>query len=101
MIGGVNDSIAHAKSLVQLLAGIPSKLNLIPFNPFPGSEFVTSPPEQVEAFRLQILRSGILAVTRKTRGNEIAAACGQLVGRVRDRSRRVARLQAAAGVPAT
>ena len=90
MIDGVNDSIAQAKRLGQLLEGIPSKLNLIPFNPFPGSGFRTSPPERVEAFRQRILRSGIVAITRKTRGDEIAAACGQLVGRVRDRSRRVA-----------
>lgn len=98
MLGGVNDSIAQAKGLIRLLQGIPSKLNLIPFNPFPGSEFRSSPPEQVEAFRQRILRSGIVAVTRKTRGREIAAACGQLVGRVRDRSRRVTYLPAAAEV---
>jgi len=94
MIDGVNDSIAHAKRLARLLEGIPSKLNLIPFNPFPGSEFRTSPPKRVEEFRRRILRSGIIAITRKTRGDEIAAACGQLVGRVQDRSRRVARLPA-------
>lgn len=93
MIDGVNDSIDHAKRLIRLLEGIPSKLNLIPFNPFPGSDFKTSPPERVEAFRRRILRSGIVAITRKTRGDEIAAACGQLVGRVQDRSRRVARWQ--------
>ena len=89
MIDGVNDSVAQAKRLVRLLEGIPSKLNLIPFNPVPGSDFRTSPPDQVEAFRQRILRSGIVAITRKTRGDEIAAACGQLVGRVRDRSRRL------------
>jgi 23S rRNA (adenine2503-C2)-methyltransferase len=91
MIDGVNDSIAHAKRLIRLLEGVPSKLNLIPFNPFPGSEFRTTPPERVEAFRQRILRSGIVAITRKTRGDEIAAACGQLVGRVQDRSRRADR----------
>jgi 23S rRNA (adenine2503-C2)-methyltransferase len=93
MIDGVNDSIAHAKRLVRLLEGIPSKLNLIPFNPFPGTDFRTSPPERVEEFRQRILHSGIVAITRKTRGEEIAAACGQLVGRVQDRSRRVVSLQ--------
>jgi 23S rRNA (adenine2503-C2)-methyltransferase len=98
MIDGVNDSITHAKRLVRLLQGIRSKLNLIPFNPFPESGFATSPPERVEAFRQRILRSGMLAVTRKTRGDEIAAACGQLVGRVRDRSRRVPHPQAIARV---
>jgi len=100
MIDGVNDSITHAKQLVRLLEGIRSKLNLIPFNPFPGSDFRTSPPERIEAFRQRILRSGIVATTRKTRGDEIAAACGQLVGRVRDRSRRVARHQTAVRVAA-
>lgn len=89
MIDGVNDSVAHAKRLVRLLEGVPSKLNLIPFNPFPGSDFRTSPPERIEEFRKRVLRSGIVTTTRKTRGDEIAAACGQLVGRVNDRSRRV------------
>jgi len=98
MIEGVNDGIAHARRLIRLLEGIPSKLNLIPFNPFPGSNFRTSPEERVEAFRRRVLRSGILVTTRKTRGSEIAAACGQLVGRVRDRSRRAARGQSAIGV---
>jgi 23S rRNA (adenine2503-C2)-methyltransferase len=100
MIDGVNDSIAQARGVVQLLQGVPSKVNLIPFNPFPGSKFRTSPPERVEAFRRKILSSGIVAVTRKTRGREVAAACGQLVGRVRDRSRRVISLQPANGVVA-
>lgn len=95
MIEGVNDGIIHAGRLIRLLEGIPSKLNLIPFNPFPGSAFRTSPEERVEAFRRRVLRSGILVTTRKTRGSEIAAACGQLVGRVRDRSSRVARGQPA------
>jgi 23S rRNA (adenine2503-C2)-methyltransferase len=88
MLDGVNDSITHAKRLIRLLEGTPSKVNLIPFNPFPGSDFRTSPPERVEAFRQRVLRSGIVAMTRKTRGDEIAAACGQLVGRVNDRTRR-------------
>jgi len=89
MIDGVNDSIPHAKSLIRLLEGIPSKVNLIPFNPFPGSDLSASPPERIEAFRQRVLRSGIVAVTRKTRGDRIAAACGQLVGRVNDRTRRI------------
>jgi len=101
MIDQVNDSIAHAKGLIRLLEGIPSKLNLIPFNPFPGAGFRTSPPEQVEAFRQRLLRSGLMAITRKTRGDEIAAACGQLVGRVADRSRRRERPLSVAGVTAS
>lgn len=91
MLEGVNDSIHHAKELIRLLEGTPSKLNLIPFNPFPGSGFGTTKPDQLEAFRQRLMRSGLLAFTRKTRGDEIAAACGQLVGRVQDRSRRQAR----------
>jgi 23S rRNA (adenine2503-C2)-methyltransferase len=89
MLDGVNDSIAQAKALGRLLEGTPSKINLIPFNPFPDSGFETSPPERVAAFRERLLRSGLVATTRKTRGDEIAAACGQLIGRVQDRSRRV------------
>jgi 23S rRNA (adenine2503-C2)-methyltransferase len=88
MLAGVNDGDAHAKALVRLLEGVPAKMNLIPFNPFPGSDYRTSPPERVEQFRQRLLRSGLMAMTRKTRGDDIDAACGQLVGRVRDRSRR-------------
>jgi 23S rRNA (adenine2503-C2)-methyltransferase len=88
MLDGVNDSIAHAKALIRLLQGVPSKVNLIPFNPFPGTGFETSPVERVEAFRQRLKRAGIIAITRKTRGDDIDAACGQLVGKVRDRSRR-------------
>ncbi len=89
MLDGINDSPTHAKQLIRLLEGVPSKLNLIPFNPFAGSDFGTSPPERIEAFRLRLTRSGIFAMTRKTRGDEIAAACGQLVGRVQDRTGRL------------
>jgi 23S rRNA (adenine2503-C2)-methyltransferase len=88
MLDGVNDSLQHAKALIRLLEGTPSKVNLIPFNPFPGSAYRVSPPERVEAFRQRLKRSGIIATTRKTRGDDIDAACGQLVGKVRDRSRR-------------
>lgn len=88
MLDEVNDSVAHAKELIRLLEGVPSKINLIPFNPFPDSGYRTSSPERLEAFRQRLMRSGLLAFTRKTRGDEIAAACGQLVGRVTDRTRR-------------
>jgi 23S rRNA (adenine2503-C2)-methyltransferase len=88
MLDGVNDSIAHAKALIRLLEGVPSKVNLIPFNPFPGTAYQTSPPDRVEAFRQRLKRAGIISMTRKTRGDDIDAACGQLVGKVRDRSRR-------------
>jgi 23S rRNA (adenine2503-C2)-methyltransferase len=63
-------------------------MNLIPFNPFPGSDYKASPPEKVEAFRQRLMKAGIISITRKTRGDDIDAACGQLVGRVKDKSRR-------------
>ena len=88
MLDGINDSIAHAKELIRLLEGTPSKMNLIPFNPFPGSDYQASPPEKVEAFRQKLMKAGIISITRKTRGDDIDAACGQLVGRVKDKSRR-------------
>ena len=88
MLDGVNDSIQHAKGLIRLLEKVPSKVNLIPFNPFPGSDYRTSPPERIDAFRLRLMKAGLIATTRKTRGNDIDAACGQLVGKVQDRSRR-------------
>lgn len=88
MLDGINDTDRHAKQLIRLLEGTPSKLNLIPFNPFPGTDYRASDPERIEAFRQRLLRSGLMAITRKTRGDDIDAACGQLVGRVRDRSRR-------------
>lgn len=91
MLDGINDSDAHAKALIRLLEGTPSKLNLIPFNPFPGTEYRSSPPERIEAFRQRMMKAGIMAMTRKTRGDDIDAACGQLVGRVKDRSRRLLR----------
>ncbi len=88
MLDGVNDSVTHAKALIRLLEGIPSKINLIPFNPFPGTHYHPSPIERIDAFRQRLVRSGLITVTRKTRGDDIDAACGQLVGKVRDRSRR-------------
>jgi 23S rRNA (adenine2503-C2)-methyltransferase len=99
MLDGVNDTDYHAKQLIRLLEGTPSKMNLIPFNPFPGSGYRSSSPERIEAFRQRLMRSGLMAITRKTRGDDIDAACGQLIGRVQDRSRRriVVDLQTAGG----
>jgi len=91
MLNEVNDSIKHAKQLIRLLEGVPSKVNLIPFNPFPGTDYTGTPPEKVEAFRQKLKKSGLVATTRKTRGDDIDAACGQLVGKVKDKSRRVQR----------
>ena len=88
MLDGLNDTDMHAKQLVSLLEGTPSKVNLIPFNKFPGTVYKCSSPERIEAFRQRLKRSGIISITRKTRGDDIDAACGQLVGRVKDRSHR-------------
>ncbi|MES9969737.1 MAG: 23S rRNA (adenine(2503)-C(2))-methyltransferase RlmN [Candidatus Thiodiazotropha sp.] len=93
MLDGINDSLQHAKALIRLLEGTPSKVNLIPFNPYPGTHFQASPMERVEAFRMRLKRSGIVATTRKTRGDDIDAACGQLVGKVRDRTSRELRME--------
>jgi 23S rRNA (adenine2503-C2)-methyltransferase len=88
MLDGVNDSIAQADALVRLVADVPCKLNLIPFNPFPGTEFRTSPRERILAFQQRLMDAGIVTTVRKTRGEDIDAACGQLAGRVQDRTRR-------------
>lgn len=88
MLRDVNDTNKHAKALIRLLEGTPSKVNLIPFNPFPGSAYQVSTPERLEAFRQKLMKAGIMAIKRKTRGDDIDAACGQLVGKVKDRSRR-------------
>jgi 23S rRNA (adenine2503-C2)-methyltransferase len=88
MLDGVNDSEDHARRLLRLTSGIPCKFNLIPFNPFPASSFRRSPPARVRNFAEVLMSAGIVATTRKTRGQDIDAACGQLAGRVRDKSRR-------------
>jgi len=86
MLEGVNDSPAQARALVRLLRGHPAKLNLIPFNPFPGSQYRRSPLPAILRFRDELIRGGLLATIRRTRGEDIDAACGQLAGRVIDRT---------------
>ena len=86
MLDGVNDSIQHQKELVKLLRGKPAKINLIPFNPFPGTSYRRSPDQRVEAFSWGLIKAGIRATVRRTRGGDISAACGQLAGRVKDRT---------------
>jgi len=92
MLAGINDSDDDARRLVSLLRDIPAKVNLIPFNPFPGTSYCCSSRSVINRFRDIIIDGGIVTVTRKTRGDEIDAACGQLAGRVHDRTRRSARL---------
>ena len=93
MLDGVNDSDAHARELVALAGKVKSKFNLIPFNPFPRSEFKRSSPERIRRFADILARAGLTATTRKTRGDDIAAACGQLAGDVADRTRRTVALK--------
>jgi len=86
MLDGVNDSETHARQLVALLRGREAKVNLIPFNPFPQTQYRRSPPERISRFRDLLNAHGVIATTRRTRGDDIDAACGQLVGKVRDRT---------------
>jgi 23S rRNA (adenine2503-C2)-methyltransferase len=81
MLAGVNDTPADAVRLIKLLHGIPAKVNLIPFNPFPGAEFECSPDDVIEALRRRLLSAGVLATVRRSRGRDIDAACGQLAAR--------------------
>ncbi len=86
MLDGVNDSPTQARALARLLKGHPAKVNLIPFNPFPGTRYRRSSDEAIATFRDLLLRGGVMATVRRTRGDDIDAACGQLVGRVIDRT---------------
>ena len=88
LLDGVNDSAAQASELAALVKDVPCKINLIPFNPFPGTRYVKSGPAAVERFRETLMHAGLIATVRKTRGDDIAAACGQLAGQVQDRTRR-------------
>jgi 23S rRNA (adenine2503-C2)-methyltransferase len=91
MLDGVNDSVEHARQLIPLVKGVRCKFNLIPFNAFPDSGFQHSSPERIAAFRDVLMHAGLMTTTRKTRGDDIDGACGQLAGQVQDRTRRRAR----------
>jgi len=93
LLDGVNDMPQHARELVKLLKDFPCKINLIPFNPFPNSGYKTSSKEAIERFRNIVVKGGLLTTTRKTRGEDIDAACGQLAGKVLDKTKRSARRQ--------
>lgn len=92
MLDGVNDSDAHARALLSLVRDVPCKFNLIPFNPFPGAPFRRSGAERIRRFAEILMGAGIVTTTRKTRGGEIDAACGQLAGQVMDKTRRSGRI---------
>ncbi|MGI9386550.1 MAG: 23S rRNA (adenine(2503)-C(2))-methyltransferase RlmN, partial [Methyloligellaceae bacterium] len=103
MLKGVNDSLAEAKELVRLLAGIPAKINLIPFNPWPGAPYACSDWEQIEKFAEIVNRAGYASPVRTPRGRDIMAACGQLKSaseKTKASARRIAATGTASHVPA-
>jgi len=87
MLDGINDKPEHARALAKLLGGMPAKVNLIPFNPFPQTQYKRSKPDVIQAFAKILRDRKIVATTRKTRGDDIDAACGQLVGRVQSKQK--------------
>ena len=88
MLDGINDSDDNARELTTLLKDVPAKVNLIPFNPFPETRYKRSSNNRIHRFRDILEASGMVVMTRKTRGDDIDAACGQLAGKVNDKSRR-------------
>lgn len=99
MLDGINDSDTHARELIALTRDVPCKFNLIPFNPFPNSGFDRSPAPRIKRFAEILIAAGIVTTTRKTRGDDVDAACGQLAGQVKDKTRRTTtRIVPVAGV---
>lgn len=92
MLEGINDSLKDADDLIRILKGLPTKINLIPFNPFPGTQYRCSSRNSIVRFQKHLMDAGLVATVRKTRGDDIVAACGQLAGEVEDRTRRSQRL---------
>jgi 23S rRNA (adenine2503-C2)-methyltransferase len=88
MLDGVNDAMKQAHELVKLVRDVPCKFNLIPFNPFPQTRYRRSSPDAIQRFRDVLMQADIVTTTRKTRGDDIAAACGQLAGQVQDKTKR-------------
>lgn len=101
MLAGVNDSPEHARQLIRLLNDVRAKVNLIPFNPFPNTIYKRSDDATITHFKEMLMNAGINAITRKTRGDAIDAACGQLVGQVKDRTRRSERYRKAFPIAVT
>jgi 23S rRNA (adenine2503-C2)-methyltransferase len=93
MLDGVNDKPEHARQLLSLVKDVPCKFNLIPFNPFPDSGYKTSSRDNIARFRDILMQEEYIVTTRKTRGDDIDAACGQLAGQVQDKTRRVEKRQ--------
>ncbi len=88
MLAGVNDSVSQARELARAVKSVPCKFNLIPFNPFPDSGYTRSDPQAMAQFRDVLMQSGYTTTMRKTRGDDIDAACGQLAGQVQDKTKR-------------
>lgn len=88
MLAGVNDKPEHARQLIKILNGVRAKVNLIPFNPFPNTQYQRSDMETILRFRDILMKANLNTTIRRTRGDDIDAACGQLVGQVKDRTRR-------------
>ena len=93
MLDGINDSLSDAEDLIQTLKGLPTKINLIPFNPFPGTDYKCSSRNKIVKFQKYLMDKGLVATVRKTRGDDIVAACGQLAGEVQDKTKRTIRLK--------
>ncbi|MCL6269019.1 23S rRNA (adenine(2503)-C(2))-methyltransferase RlmN [Sansalvadorimonas sp. 2012CJ34-2] len=94
MLAGINEQPEHAKQLIKLLKDVPCKINLIPFNPFPHSGYERPSNNAIRRFQTALMEAGFNTVVRKTRGDDIDAACGQLVGAIKDKTRRSARYEA-------
>lgn len=101
MLDGVNDTTEHARRLAKLLRNRPAKVNLIPFNAFPDTHYRRSAPGTIEKFRDILMKAGLITITRKTRGEDISAACGQLVGTVQPRGRHAGRREVPVEVAAS
>ncbi len=91
MLAGVNDQREHAQQLIELVKGVPCKINLIPFNPFPKTTYVCSSAKVIDEFQRILMNAGLNTIVRRTRGADVDAACGQLVGKVEDRTQRSAK----------
>lgn len=100
LLEGINDSIQDAKDLMKILKGLPTKINLIPFNPFPKTSYRCSSKPVMVRFKKQLVDGGFVATIRKTRGDDIVAACGQLAGEVQDKTRRTQRIAEAEALAA-
>ena len=88
MLDGINDSIQDAQALLNIVKNVPCKFNLIPFNPFPNSGYKCSSNEQIRRFKEVLMNQDYIVTVRKTRGDDIDAACGQLAGQVSDKTKR-------------